>query len=105
MKQATIYIPLLIILLQSLPTTGFAEGDQTAESPQVVNEPGATNELEGIEVIGNRELPKALVIVPWKAPEPGDLDGSPLQSLIDEVLGPVDKDVHKRKVSYYEQYY
>jgi hypothetical protein len=62
-------------------------------------------ELEGIDVIGNRELPKALVIVPWKAPEPGDLDGSPLQSLIDEVLGPVDKDVHKRKVSYYEQYY
>lgn len=62
-------------------------------------------ELDGISVIGNRELPKALVIVPWKAPEPGDLDASPLQSLIDEVLGPVDKDVHKRKVSYYEQYY
>lgn len=66
--------------------------------------PGVANELDGISVIGNRELPKALVIVPWKAPEPGDLDGSPLQSLIDEVLGPVDKDVHKRKVSYYEQY-
>jgi hypothetical protein len=67
--------------------------------------PGYAPELEGIDVIGNRELPKALVIVPWKAPEPGDLDGSPIQSLIDEVLGPVDKDVHKRKVSYYEQYY
>ena len=67
--------------------------------------PGVTQELEGIDVIGNRELPKALVIVPWKAPEPGELDGSPLQSLIDEILGPVDKDVHKRKVSYYEQYY
>ena len=67
--------------------------------------PGVAQELDGISVIGNRELPKALVIVPWKAPEPGDLDGSPLQSLIDEVLGPVDKDVHKRKVSYYEQYY
>ena len=64
-----------------------------------------TQELEGISVIGNRELPKSLVIVPWKAPEPGDLVGKPLQSLIDEVLGPVDKDVHKRKVSYYEQYY
>ena len=61
-------------------------------------------ELDGISVIGNRELPKALVIVPWKAPEPGELDGKPLQSLIDEVLGPIDKDVHKRKVSYYEQY-
>ena len=61
-------------------------------------------ELDGISVIGNRELPKALVIVPWKAPEPGELDGKPLQSLIDEVLGPIDRDVHKRKVSYFEQF-
>ena len=64
-----------------------------------------SRELEGISVIGNRELPQALVIVPWKAPEPGDLDGRPINSLIDEVLGPIDKDVHKRKVSYYEQYH
>lgn len=86
-----------LILIALLQTSNilFAE-DET---------PGYAPELEGIDVIGNRELPKALVIVPWKAPEPGDLDGSPLQSLIDEVLGPVDKDVHKRKVSYYEQYY
>ena len=77
-----------------LSVTVFAEDEN----------PGVAQELDGISVIGNRELPKALVIVPWKAPEPGDLDGSPLQSLVDEVLGPVDKDVHKRKVSYYEQY-
>lgn len=86
---------LLVISLLLLNAAVFAEGEN----------PGVTQELDGISVIGNRELPKALVIVPWKAPEPGDLDGSPLQSLIDEVLGPVDKDVHKRKVSYYEQYY
>ena len=85
---------LLIILLLLLNVTVFAEDEN----------PGVAQELDGISVIGNRELPKALVIVPWKAPEPGDLDGSPLQSLVDEVLGPVDKDVHKRKVSYYEQY-
>jgi len=65
----------------------------------------AAQELEGISVIGNQELPKALVIVPWKSPEPGELGGKPIQSLIDEVLGPVDKEVHKRKVSYYEQYH
>jgi len=86
---------LLVISLFVLNASVFAEGEI----------PAAAQELEGIDVIGNRELPKALVIVPWKAPEPGELDGSPLQSLIDEVLGPVDKDVHKRKVSYYEQYY
>ena len=84
----------LIMSLLLLSVTVFAEDEN----------PGVAQELDGISVIGNRELPKALVIVPWKAPEPGDLDGSPLQSLVDEVLGPVDKDVHKRKVSYYEQY-
>ena len=76
-----------------------------AEENPKVQISGETQELDGISVIGNRELPKALVIVPWKAPEPGELDSSPLQSLLDEVLGPVDKDVHKRKVSYYEQFY
>ncbi len=96
-------LPLLTIFAISLVNIASAE-EGASESPKVVNT-GATNELEGISVIGNRELPKALVIVPWKAPEPGDLDGSPLNSLIDEVLGPVDKDVHKRKVSYYEQYH
>jgi hypothetical protein len=86
---------LILITLLSSCYTVFAEDEV----------PGVAQELDGISVIGNRELPKALVIVPWKAPEPGDLDGSPLQSLIDDVLGPVDKDVHKRKVSYYEQYH
>ena len=80
-------------------------GVVSAEESHQTQKAGPTQELQGIDVIGNRELPKALVIVPWKAPEPGELDGSPLQSLIDELLGPVDKDVHKRKVSYYEQYY
>ena len=86
---------LLISALLVVSFQAFAEDSETTQG----------GDLEGIQVIGNRELPKALVIVPWKPPEPGNLDGSPLQSLIDEVLGPVDKDVHKRKVSYYEQYH
>lgn len=94
MKIILIYICLFLIC-----------GVTYAEENPKVQIPGDIQELDGISVIGNRELPKALVIVPWKAPEPGELDGSPLQSLLDEVLGPVDKDVHKRKVSYYEQYY
>ncbi len=101
--EAKFIFPLLFLVIIFGQKT-FAEDKAVSESPRVENSNG-TNELEGISVIGNRELPKALVIVPWKAPEPGDLDGSPLDSLIDEVLGPVDKDVHKRKVSYFEQYH
>ena len=53
-------------------------------------------DLEGTTVIGNRELPKALHIVPWKAADSGDLAGRPLNSLVDQTLEPVDRDVFLR---------
>ncbi len=61
--------------------------------------------LDGMAVYGNRELPKALFIVPWKAPIPGNLDAKPLASLLDEVLAPVDREVFEREVDYYYAYH
>lgn len=58
-------------------------------------------ELEGMAVIGNRELPKALYIVPWKQPELGDIVGRPVQSLLDAELEPVDRDVLQRELEYF----
>ena len=58
--------------------------------------------LDGSTSVGNRELPKALHIVPWKSAETGDLAGRPMNSLIDEVLAPVDRDVFLRELEYYE---
>jgi hypothetical protein len=58
-------------------------------------------ELESSAVTGNRELPKVLYIVPWKKADMGDLIGRPANSLIDEVLAPVDRDVFKRQLEYY----
>jgi len=58
--------------------------------------------LDGATIVGNRELPKALHIVPWKAAEPGDLAGRPLNSLVNEILAPVDRDVFLRELEYYE---
>jgi hypothetical protein len=57
-------------------------------------------DLDRSQIIGNRELPKVLYIVPWKKPLPGDLAGRPLQSVIDEALAPVDRDVFRRQVHY-----
>jgi hypothetical protein len=57
-------------------------------------------DLDRSQIIGNRELPKVLYIVPWKKPSPGDLAGRPLQSVIDEALAPVDRDVFRRQVHY-----
>mgnify|MGYP006388593481 FL=1 len=58
-------------------------------------------DLETTQVIGSRELPKVLYIVPWKPPLTGDLVGRPVKSLLDETLAPVDRDVFRRQVQYH----
>jgi hypothetical protein len=60
-------------------------------------------DIDRTQIIGNRELPKVLYIVPWKKPLPGDLAGRPLTSVLDEALAPVDRDVFRRQVSYHAQ--
>jgi hypothetical protein len=59
-------------------------------------------ELDTSVVTGNRELPKVLYIVPWKKAELGDLPAQPFNTLLDEALTPVDRDVFRREVSYYQ---
>ncbi len=67
---------------------------------------GRTNtdriDLDNTQITGNRELPKVLYIVPWKRPELGDLVGRPLNSLLDEVLAPVDREVFRRENRYFD---
>lgn len=58
-------------------------------------------DLEGTSIIGSRELPKVTYIVPWKKPLPGDLVGRPVQSLMDEALAPVDREVFQREVKFH----
>jgi hypothetical protein len=57
-------------------------------------------ELEQTRIIGNRELPKVLVIVPWKKPPPGEGQGRPRRSVMDEALAPLDAEVFAREVRY-----
>ncbi|HUN26001.1 MAG TPA: hypothetical protein VMU67_06790 [Steroidobacteraceae bacterium] len=63
--------------------------------------PSDTIELDTTDITGNRELPKVMYIVPWKHSDLGDLTGKPLNSLVDEALQPVDRDVFKRENRYY----
>lgn len=60
-------------------------------------------DIDRTQIIGNRELPKVLYIVPWKKPVPGDLAARPLVSVLDEALAPVDRDVFRRQVKYEQQ--
>lgn len=58
--------------------------------------------LEGTSITGNRELPKVLYIVPWKKASVGELVGRPVESLLDEVLAPLDREVFNRQVEYHK---
>ena len=64
-----------------------------------------TIQLERTEITGNQELPKVLYIVPWKKADPGDLMGKPINSLLDEVLAPIDREEFVRQVDYYDDLY
>ena len=62
-------------------------------------------ELGRTEITGNQELPKVLYIVPWKKADPGDLTGQPVNTLLDEVLAPIDREEFIRQVDYYQDLY
>ena len=66
--------------------------------------PGAADRLQlgTATVTGDREQPKVMYIVPWKKSDIGDLAAKPMNSLVDEILAPVDRDVFKREVGYYK---
>lgn len=62
-------------------------------------------DLGTTSITGNQELPKVLYIVPWKKSDLGDLVGRPVNTLLDEVLAPVDPEVFRRQLNYYEGLY
>src|SRR5271165_5544549 len=53
-------------------------------------------ELDPTQITGNKELPRQMFVVPWKRPNLGEFTGRPPNSLLDEVLAPVDRDVFRR---------
>ncbi len=62
-------------------------------------------ELGRTEITGNQELPKVLYIVPWQKSDPGELMGRPVNTLLDEVLAPLDREEFVRQVEYYGDLY
>jgi hypothetical protein len=62
-------------------------------------------DLDTTSIRGNQELPKVLYILPWQAPGPAQPAGRPLNSLVDEALAPVDREVFRRQLRYFDQLY
>ena len=92
-----------------------AANDDSVARPEAggVLEPAATTarrggdqmDLDTTAIRGNQELPKVLYIVPWKDPSLGELVGKPVNSLVDEVIAPVDREVFLRQTKYFDQLY
>ena len=81
--------------------------DPAVATMPAVNRPVSSDrlQLDTTSIRGNQELPRVLYIVPWKDPAVGNLVGKPVNSLIDEVLAPVDRDVFRRQTNYFDQLY
>ena len=100
----------LLLVVSSLPLMAGADDEPPAPA---VERPEATErrvyadqlQLEATSIRGNQELPRVLYIVPWKDPALGDVTGKPVNSLIDEVLAPLDRDVFLRQTDYFDQLY
>jgi len=58
--------------------------------------------MKGSTIVGNQELPKVLYVIPWKNSILPDLAEPPLESLIDEALAPIDREVFRRETLYYD---
>jgi hypothetical protein len=69
---------------------------------QEVNKDNASEakELSGMSIVGNDEAPKSLYIVPWKSSEIG-VETS-LEMMLNEGDVPVDRDVFKRQLEFYQ---
>lgn len=82
---------------------GGASGAWAAEVPARTSPERAMDrlELDPTAITGNRELPKVMSIVPWKAAEPPAGPDRPMGSLIEEVLSPVDRDEFRREITYF----
>jgi hypothetical protein len=93
---------------QASPAAKPGTAKPAAAAATAPNKPGQKGnakdrlDLESTQITGNRELPKVLYIVPWRSAELGDLVGRPVNSLLDEVLEPVDRDVFRRQNRYFD---
>jgi hypothetical protein len=74
-----------------------------ADVRRTENSNGVMDEIDlgRTEITGNQELPKVLYIVPWQNSDPGEMTGRPVNTLLDEVLAPIDRSEFIRQVEYY----
>ena len=89
---------LLCLCLLLLPAVMAVAIEQEPNGQEQNAQP--TKTLSGISIVGNDEAPKSLYIVPWKSSEIG-VETS-LDMMLNKDAIPVDRDVFKRQLDFYE---
>ena len=86
------------------PEKAAAAKSESSKSTATASAKGAADRLtlETSVITGNRELPKVMSIVPWKKADIGELPAQPFNTLLNEALQPVDRDVFRREVKYFQ---
>ncbi|GAB2507786.1 hypothetical protein [Microbulbifer agarilyticus] len=96
--MSSVLRPLAVLFLLSTGVAASAQEEGESGESKVDNE---VKELSGISIIGNKEAPKSLYIVPWKSSEVG-VESGLNSSLLDPRLQPLDKEVFSRELEFYQ---
>jgi len=94
------YIMYVLLVLFTMSSVLAADTQADKKQPAKKTDEAA-KELSGISIIGNKEAPKSLYIVPWKDSQVG-VETSLTSGLLDERMQPVDKEVFMRELDYYQ---
>ena len=92
--QKRMTVTMLFLIASMFSWNAGAKDDAKA------NAKNEAKELSGISIVGNKEAPKSLFIVPWKSSELGVETGL-ASKLLDEKMKVVDKDVFERELDFY----
>ena len=89
----------VMVMAQDDEIAKKTKAEKTETKGTGTKESGA-KELSGMSIVGNDEAPKSLYIVPWKSSELGiEAD---LTMFLNEGDVPVDRDVFKRQLDFYQ---
>ncbi|MES9834602.1 MAG: hypothetical protein ABW170_12645 [Candidatus Thiodiazotropha sp. L084R] len=61
-------------------------------------------DLEGTAIFGNKESPNVLYVVPWRSAKRLTGMMPPETGRRDELLSPLDRDVFRRQIDWYQRY-
>ena len=93
-RRVYLGVSCLVLLLAgtALAEEGAKQATKTVDT--------SAKELSGMSIVGNDEAPKSLYILPWKSSEIG-VETS-LSSMLNDKEMPVDREVFKRQLDFYQ---